>query len=45
MAGYQVGKPVISGILLDTFDNYTGSIQRTSISLWKPGKPLQDVVQ
>ncbi|XP_026198338.1 tectonic-2 [Anabas testudineus] len=34
--GYQVGKPVISGILLDTFDNYTGSIQRTSISLWKP---------
>lgn len=38
MAGYQVGKPVISGILLDSFDNHTGTIQRTSINLWKPGK-------
>ncbi|KAM7018134.1 tectonic-2 [Tautogolabrus adspersus] len=33
--GYQVGRPVITGIV-DTLDNNTGSIQRTSISLWKP---------
>nr|XP_046243359.1 tectonic-2 [Scatophagus argus] len=33
--GYQVGRPVIAGIV-DTLDNYTGSIQRTSINLWKP---------
>ncbi|XP_044052251.1 tectonic-2 isoform X2 [Siniperca chuatsi] len=33
--GYQVGRPVIAGIL-DTLDNNTGSIQRTSINLWKP---------
>ncbi|XP_070820082.1 tectonic-2 [Chaetodon trifascialis] len=33
--GYQVGRPVIAGIV-DTLDNDTGSIQRTSINLWKP---------
>ncbi|XP_029018095.1 tectonic-2 [Betta splendens] len=33
--GYQVGRPVIGGILLGTADNYTGSIQRTSVDLWK----------
>uniref|UniRef100_UPI0037E936C1 tectonic-2 n=1 Tax=Semicossyphus pulcher TaxID=241346 RepID=UPI0037E936C1 len=33
--GYQVGRPVIAGIV-DFLDNNTGSIQRTSISLWKP---------
>ncbi|GAA6224742.1 tectonic-2 [Lates japonicus] len=33
--GYQVGRPVIAGIV-DTLDNNTGSIQRTSINLWKP---------
>ncbi|XP_053276772.1 tectonic-2 isoform X1 [Pleuronectes platessa] len=32
--GYQVGRPVIGGIM-DIFDNNTGSIQRTSINLWK----------
>ncbi|TMS03546.1 Tectonic-2 [Larimichthys crocea] len=33
--GYQVGRPVIAGTV-DTLDNNTGSIQRTSINLWKP---------
>ncbi|XP_070759835.1 tectonic-2 [Enoplosus armatus] len=33
--GYQVGRPVIAGNV-DTLDNNTGSIQRTSINLWKP---------
>ncbi|XP_078106848.1 tectonic-2 [Sander vitreus] len=33
--GYQVGRPVIAGIV-DTLDNNTGSVQRTSINLWKP---------
>nr|XP_020458144.1 tectonic-2 isoform X2 [Monopterus albus] len=33
--GYQVGRPVITGIM-DTFANNTGSVQRTSINLWKP---------
>ncbi|CAJ1068271.1 tectonic-2 [Xyrichtys novacula] len=33
--GYQVGRPVIAGIM-DILGNDTGSIQRTSISLWKP---------
>ncbi|XP_042344716.1 tectonic-2 [Plectropomus leopardus] len=33
--GYQVGRPVIAGIV-DTFDNDTGSVQRTSVNLWKP---------
>ncbi|XP_040010296.1 tectonic-2 isoform X2 [Xiphias gladius] len=32
--GYQVGRPVIAGIV-DTLDNDTG-LQRTSINLWKP---------
>ncbi|XP_041854205.1 tectonic-2 isoform X2 [Melanotaenia boesemani] len=30
--GYQVGKPVIAGIM----DNNSESMQRTSISIWKP---------
>uniref|UniRef100_A0A671WEH5 Tectonic family member 2 n=1 Tax=Sparus aurata TaxID=8175 RepID=A0A671WEH5_SPAAU len=33
--GYQVGLPVIAGIV-DTLENDTGSIQRSSINLWKP---------
>ncbi|KAM8760492.1 tectonic-2 isoform 1-T1 [Acanthopagrus schlegelii] len=33
--GYQVGLPVIAGIV-DMLENDTGSIQRTSINLWKP---------
>ncbi|XP_019130650.2 tectonic-2 [Larimichthys crocea] len=33
--GYQVGRPVIAGTV-DTLDNNTGSIQRTSVNLWKP---------
>ncbi|KAM6944649.1 tectonic-2 isoform 2-T2 [Lycodopsis pacificus] len=33
--GYQVGRPVIAGTL-DTLDNNTGSVQRTSINVWKP---------
>ncbi|XP_023269272.1 tectonic-2 [Seriola lalandi dorsalis] len=33
--GYQVGRPVIAGIV-DTLDNNTGSIQRMKINLWKP---------
>ncbi|XP_047447852.1 tectonic-2 [Mugil cephalus] len=33
--GYQVGRPVIAGIL-DTLGNNTGSVQRTSINIWKP---------
>ncbi|XP_067466118.1 tectonic-2 isoform X1 [Thunnus thynnus] len=33
--GYQVGRPVIAGIV-DTRENNTGSIQRTSVNLWKP---------
>lgn len=33
--GYQVGRPVIGGFL-DTFENDTGAIQRTSINLWEP---------
>ncbi|KAM7416660.1 hypothetical protein PAMA_018627 [Pampus argenteus] len=33
--GYQVGRPVIAGIV-DTLENNTGSIQRTSINLWQP---------
>ncbi|XP_035514731.1 tectonic-2 [Morone saxatilis] len=33
--GYQVGRPVIGGIV-DTLGNDTGTIQRTSINLWKP---------
>lgn len=33
--GYQVGRPVIAGIV-DTLDNNTGSVQRTSVNLWKP---------
>ncbi|KAM9360664.1 tectonic-2 [Symphorus nematophorus] len=33
--GYQVGRPVIAGIV-DTLTNDTGSLQRTSINLWKP---------
>ncbi|XP_069034181.1 tectonic-2 [Embiotoca jacksoni] len=33
--GYQVGRPIIAGIEA-TLDNNTGSIQRTSINLWKP---------
>ncbi|XP_069379889.1 tectonic-2 isoform X6 [Paralichthys olivaceus] len=34
MTGYQVGRPVIGGFM-DILDNNTGSIQRTSINLWK----------
>lgn len=37
MTGYQVGLPVIAGVV-DTLENDTGSIQRSSINLWKPGK-------
>lgn len=37
MTGYQVGKPVIAGIM-ETVDNGTGLIQRTSVNVWKPGK-------
>ncbi|XP_068166589.1 tectonic-2 [Antennarius striatus] len=33
--GYQEERPVIGGIM-DTLGNDTGSIQRTSINLWKP---------
>ncbi|XP_029367117.1 tectonic-2 isoform X2 [Echeneis naucrates] len=33
--GYQVRQRVIAGIA-DTLDNNTGSIQRTTINLWKP---------
>ncbi|XP_068559232.1 tectonic-2 [Cebidichthys violaceus] len=33
--GYQVGRPVIAGTL-DMLDNNTGSVQRTSINVWKP---------
>ncbi|XP_037339060.1 tectonic-2 [Pungitius pungitius] len=33
--GYQVGRPVIAGTL-DTWDNNTGSVQRTSLNVWKP---------
>ncbi|XP_062307808.1 tectonic-2 [Osmerus eperlanus] len=33
--GYQVGRPVIGGIL-DTFGNDTGAMQRTPIHLWRP---------
>ncbi|XP_029296014.1 LOW QUALITY PROTEIN: tectonic-2, partial [Cottoperca gobio] len=33
--GYQVGRPVIAGIV-DTLENDTGSVQRASINLWKP---------
>ncbi|XP_074527283.1 tectonic-2 [Halichoeres trimaculatus] len=33
--GYQVGRPVIAGIV-DMLDNDTGPIQRTLVSLWKP---------
>ncbi|KAK5932809.1 hypothetical protein CgunFtcFv8_004486 [Champsocephalus gunnari] len=33
--GYQVGRPVIAGVV-DTLDNNTGLVQRVSISLWKP---------
>ncbi|XP_046872626.1 tectonic-2 isoform X2 [Hypomesus transpacificus] len=33
--GYQVGRPVIGGIL-DTFGNDTGVMQRTPIHLWRP---------
>ncbi|KAF7665533.1 hypothetical protein LDENG_00140250 [Lucifuga dentata] len=33
--GYQVGMPVIAGIM-GTSENNTGSIQRTLINLWKP---------
>ncbi|XP_071389185.1 tectonic-2 isoform X2 [Centroberyx affinis] len=33
--GYQVGRPVIAGFV-DTLENNTGSIERTSINLWKP---------
>ncbi|XP_060895253.1 tectonic-2-like [Labrus mixtus] len=33
--GYQVGRPVIAGVV-DLLENTTGSIQRMSISLWKP---------
>lgn len=36
MAGYQVGRPVIAGIL-DTVENNTGSVQRMPINLWKAG--------
>ncbi|XP_059193375.1 tectonic-2 [Centropristis striata] len=33
--GYQVGRPVIAGFV-DTLDNDTDSVQRTSLNLWKP---------
>ncbi|KAM8885356.1 tectonic-2 isoform 2-T2 [Spinachia spinachia] len=33
--GYQVGRPVIAGTL-DTLDNYTSSVQRSSLNVWKP---------
>ncbi|KAK5871470.1 hypothetical protein PBY51_004351 [Eleginops maclovinus] len=33
--GYQVGRPVIAGIV-DTLDNNTSFVQRVSVSLWKP---------
>uniref|UniRef100_A0A3Q3XIK7 Uncharacterized protein n=1 Tax=Mola mola TaxID=94237 RepID=A0A3Q3XIK7_MOLML len=33
--GYQVGRPVIAGIV-QTSDNNTGAVQRESINLWKP---------
>ncbi|KAM4616851.1 tectonic-2 isoform 1-T1 [Polymixia lowei] len=33
--GYQVGRPVIAG-LVDTLKNDTGFIERTSINLWQP---------
>ncbi|XP_029917024.1 tectonic-2 [Myripristis murdjan] len=33
--GYQVGRPVIAGFV-DTGENNTASIERTSINLWKP---------
>lgn len=36
LAGYQVGRPVIAGIV-DTLENNTGSIERTSLHLWEPG--------
>ncbi|XP_030000328.1 tectonic-2 isoform X1 [Sphaeramia orbicularis] len=34
--GYQVGKPVIGGIMDSFVENNTDSIQRTSINLWRP---------
>uniref|UniRef100_A0A3Q3LZ55 Tectonic family member 2 n=1 Tax=Labrus bergylta TaxID=56723 RepID=A0A3Q3LZ55_9LABR len=37
--GYQVGRPVIAGVV-DLLENTTGSIQRMSISLWKPSDGL-----
>lgn len=37
MTGYQVGLPVIAGVV-DTLENDTGSVQRSSINLWEPGK-------
>ncbi|XP_040050710.2 tectonic-2 [Gasterosteus aculeatus] len=33
--GYQVGRPVIAGTL-DTLGNKSGSVQRTSLNVWKP---------
>ena len=35
-SGYQVGRPVIGGFM-DTSENNTGFIERTSINIWKPG--------
>uniref|UniRef100_A0A3Q0RXH3 Tectonic family member 2 n=1 Tax=Amphilophus citrinellus TaxID=61819 RepID=A0A3Q0RXH3_AMPCI len=36
---YQVGKPVIAGIM-ETLDNSTGLIQRASVNVWKPSAGL-----
>lgn len=33
--GYQVGRPVIAGIV-EALDNNTGLIKRTSVNVWKP---------
>lgn len=41
MTGYQVGRPVVAGIV-EALDSNKGLIKRTSVNVWKPGKTHKD---